>query len=121
MADWAVSPTADTAWQLDAGDFIRRLRERWPDASAEPSERGNRLADFTVPLEDGSTVEGYLARSGNALWMDGAAEPAAVVAAWLREQAPADQELMFYDQAYEVTVPLTPGITAGEIAAAASG
>jgi hypothetical protein len=121
MADWAISPTTETDWQLDPDDFARRLLDHWPEAVAEPSDRSKRAIEFTVPVGDGSQVEGYLAKSGKAVWFDGDVAPAAEVAAWLREQVPADQELSFYDQAYEVVVPLTPGVTPDEIVAAATG
>jgi hypothetical protein len=121
MADWAISPTTETDWQLDPDDFARRLLDHWPEAVAEPSDRSKRAIEFTVPVGDGSQVEGYLANSRKAVWFDGDVAPAAAVAAWLREQVPADQELSFYDQAYEVVVPLTPGVTPDEIVAAATG
>jgi hypothetical protein len=121
MADWAVSPTTETDWQLDPDDFARRLQDRWPEAVVEPADRGNRAIEFTVPVGDGSQVEGYLARNGKAVWFDGDVAPAAEVASWLREQVPADQELSFYDQAYEVVVPLRPGTTRDAIVAAATG
>ena len=42
-----------------------------------------------------------------------------MLAAWLRELAPDSQELTFYDQSYEVVIPLPPGVAAGEIVGAA--
>ena len=121
MSDWAVSPSAETDRQMDPDDFARRLQERWPEAIVEPSDRSTRTIEFIVPVGDDSQVGGYLAKSRKAAWFDGDVAPAAEVAAWLREQVPADQELSFYDQAYEVVVPLRPGITPDEIVAAATG
>jgi hypothetical protein len=119
MADWAISPTAETDWQFEPEDFARRLRERWPDAATKSTDYGNRVVEFTVRLEGGVTAEGYLAKTNDTVWLEGAPEPAAQIAAWVRQQVPDDQELSFYDQAYEAVVPLPPGITADEIAAAA--
>lgn len=119
MADWAISPTEETDWRFEPDDFARRLSDRWPDAETESTEYGNRAVEFTVPLDGGETVEGYLAKTGDVVWLDGAVEPAAQIAAWVREQVPGEQELSFYDQAYEAVVPLRPGIAADEIAAAA--
>lgn len=119
MADWAVSPTQETDWELDPDDFGRALAERFPGAASERVERGNRLIEFTVPLEGGAAAEGYVATDRKGIWVDGPVEGAAVLAAWLREQAPEGQELTFYDQSFEVVVPLPPGVTAAEIFAAA--
>jgi hypothetical protein len=119
MADWAVSPTQETDWELDPDEFERALEERFPGAESKRVERGNRLTEFTVPLEAGATAEGYLPTDRKGIWVDGPVEGAAVLAAWLRELAPDSQELTFYDQSYEVVIPLAPGVAAGEIVGAA--
>jgi len=121
VTDWAVSPTAEADRQIDPDDFARRLQERWPEAIVEPSDQSNRTIEFIVPVGDDSQVGGYLAERRKAAWFDGDVARAAEVAAWLREQVPADQELSFYDHGYEVVVPLRPGVTPDEIVAAATG
>jgi hypothetical protein len=121
MADWAISPTAETDWQFDPDDFAERLLGRWPKSVTRATDYGNRAVEFTASLDDGRSVDGYLAKTRDTVWLDGDVEPAAEIAAWVREQAPDDQELSFYDQAYEAVVPLPPGITAADIATAAVG
>ena len=120
MADWAISPTQQTEWQLDPDEFEGALRERFPGAETERVERYGQLIAFTVPL-GGGTATGYLAMDRKGVWVDGGVESAAPLAEWLRERTPASQELALYDQSLEVVVPLEPGATAAGIVAAAQG
>jgi hypothetical protein len=119
MADWAVSPTEQTDWQIEPQDFVRALEERFPGTVSSRVERSNQLIEFTVPLERDATAEGYLAMDQKGIWVDGPVEGAAELAAWLRDTTPAHQELAFYDQSLEVMIPLKPGVTPAEIVAAA--
>ena len=119
MADWAVSPTEQTDWQIEPDDFARALQERFPGAVTDRVERSNALIEFTVPIGDDATAEGYLAMDQKGIWVDGPVEDAAELAVWLREWTPDDQELALYDQSLEVMIPLEPGATAAEIVAAA--
>lgn len=121
MADWAISPTQQTDWQLDPDEFERALGERFPGAETERVERYGQLIGFTVPLGGGTAAAGYLAMDRKGVWVDGGVESAAPLAEWLRERTPESQELALYDQALEVVVPLEPGATAAGIVAAAQG
>ena len=119
MSDLLVSPSAETDWRLAPDEFIRLLRDRWPDAEITEFEDPDFLAalDFRVPLDDGRQVDGNLSRDGQVVGLDGDIPEAAEVAAWLRSVVPAGQELIFYDQGYHFDVPLRPDITPQEIIA----
>jgi hypothetical protein len=120
MADWAVSPTEQTDWQIEPDEFEHGLKERFAGAETEPVGRYDQLIEFTVPLDDGTVTNGYLTMDQKGIWVDGPVEGAAQLAVWLRERTPAGQELALYDQSLGVLIPLKPGMTAAEIVAAAS-
>jgi hypothetical protein len=119
VSDLLVSPSAETDWRLAPDEFIRLLRDRWPDAEITEFEDPDFLAalDFRVPLDDGRQVDGNLSRDGQVVGLDGDIPEAAEVAAWLRSVVPTGQELIFYDQGYHFDVPLRPDITPQEIIA----
>ncbi|MCP9490705.1 MAG: hypothetical protein MSC31_12620 [Solirubrobacteraceae bacterium MAG38_C4-C5] len=121
MSDWLVSPSSETDWRLDPDEFVEHLHERWPEASVERLDDADVAVgalDFTVPLGNGQGVWGTLHKDGQAVGLNGDVPACAEPAAWLREIVSTDQELIFWDQGYEVVVPLTPGITPAGIDAA---
>jgi hypothetical protein len=120
VSDFLVSPSAETSWRLEPGEFAQRVHERWPGARVSILDKPDAWAAvrFAIPFEGGTELDGHLANDGQALGFDGDLPESATVAVWVRELVPPEQELLFYDQGYEVDVPLTEGITRDEIVAA---
>ena len=118
MSDLLISPSRETDGRLAPDEFIRLLRDRWPDSEITEFDDPEFLAalDFRVKL-DGRQVDGTLSRDGQVVGLDGDIPEAAEFAAWVRSVVPPDQELIFYDQGYHFDVPLRPDITPQEIIA----
>jgi hypothetical protein len=122
VSDFLVSPSQETAWRIEPDEFVPRLRERWPDVTITTHEPGSLAAvTFELPVEGTYPPRGELMSDGQVVGLEGGLRESAEVAAWVREIVPAQQELIFYDQGYHFHVPLTDGITAEAIAAAAQG
>jgi hypothetical protein len=122
VSDFLVSPSQETDWRIEPDEFVARLRERWPDAQVTTHEPGSLAAvTFELELAGSYPPRGELMSDGQVVGLEGGLRESAEVAGWVREIVPPEQELIFYDQGYHFHVPLTEGITAGEIAAAAEG
>jgi hypothetical protein len=116
-----ISSSRETDWRLDPREFVAALRHRWPDAEIRLRAAGDEHAplDFTLPSGEGHPLLCDLSADGHAVWISGATiAQAAEIAVWLRGLVPAEQELLFYDQAFSFDVPLTPGMTPAQIEAA---
>jgi hypothetical protein len=121
VSGFLVSPSVETDWRLDPDEFETRLRADWPEADVSPVETPESIAavQFVVPLEE--RLDGRFWRNGQVLELQGRPEESAELAAWFRRIVPAEQELLFYDQGYEVHLPLTEETTASDIVTAAEG
>jgi hypothetical protein len=118
MSDFLVSPSRETPWRMEPGEFVARLRERWPEAEVIVREPGSYAAvSFEVPIEGDYPPRGQLMSDGQAVGLEGGLSESAEVAGWIREIVQPEQELIFYDQGYSFHVPLTAGITPDEIVA----
>jgi len=119
MSDFLVSPSSETAWQLDPGEFARRLQERWPAAQVREAAPDSLAAlSFSLPIGGNHSPHGDLMRDGQVVGLEGGLAESAEVASWVREVVAAEQKLIFPDQGYSFSVPLTEGITRDEIVAA---
>ena len=112
-----MSPSQETDWRFEPDEFVRLLRDRWPNAEVTEFDDPEFLAalDFRVTLDDGTRVDGNLSRNGQAVGLDGDIPETAEFAAWIRSVVPPARELLFYDQGFHFDVPLTPGITPQDI------
>jgi hypothetical protein len=121
MSGFLVSPSIETEWRLDPEEFESRLRTDWPHADVSTAETPDSIAavQFVVPLE--VRLDGRFWRNGQVLELQGRPEESAELAAWFRRIVPPEQELLFYDDGYEVHVQLTEGTTPSDIVAAAEG
>ena len=116
-----ISSSRETDWRLEPRAFVAALRRRWPDAEVRLRVAGNEdsTLDFTLPSGEGYPLLCYLSADGQAVWISGATiAEAAEIAVWFRVLVPAEQELLFYDQAFSFDVPLTPGMTPAQVEAA---
>lgn len=119
MSDFLVSPSRETPWRMEPGEFLERLRDRWPDAQVVVRDADSLAAvSFEVPIEGEYPPRGELMSDGQVVGLEGGLSESAEVAAWVRDIVPAEQELIFYDQGYHFHVPLTVGITREAIVAA---
>jgi hypothetical protein len=116
---YLVSPPEETAWHIDAGDFVRRLLQRWPDAEVRTVEDPQRpyAVDFVIHDVAGERVDGSLDRAGQTLSLDAGPRASAEVAAWFRSLVPPEEPLVFYDQSMTNVADLDPGADPGSIAA----
>ena len=116
-----ISPSRETPWHFEAGEFVRLLLERWPGADIRLMAADNPFTtlDFELPLPGAPhPVDGSLAADGQAVWVRGDIPQGATVAEWIRSVVPAEQELVFCDQGYNFDVALVAGVTAKQIVAA---
>ena len=121
MSDFLVSPPRETSWRMAPDDFAARMQDRWPDADVRILSEPDAWAALRFEVQPGDsmpTVDGHLAHDGQVVGLDGDVPETAAIAAWLREIVPEEQELIYWDQGYEVDVPLTEGITPDDIVAA---
>jgi hypothetical protein len=106
-------------WHLERDSLMERLAADWPDAIPVPaSEMGiTELRDVGwTYLLDGMSIEGWSARSGLGLVLDGADELVMRFAAWFRQLVPSDVELTFCDDGYFVHVNVPSEASAEDIA-----
>lgn len=122
MASFLICAPQETEWRVDNDRFETLLRSRWPEVTVRHHDDPGRTypvdADVT---QDGATFTVMLERDGSTLSIEGTAEQAAAVAHWWRRQAPADQELAFFDQGYSAQVDLTDDMSVAQIAAPFTG
>jgi hypothetical protein len=117
----AISPSRDTPWHFGSGDFVGAVLRRWPGAEIRLMDADDEhvALDFTVPLGSGPPVRCSLTADGRGVWVRRSTIlQGAIVAAFVRDLVPPEQELVFYDQAYSFDVALRPGMTPEEIEAA---
>ena len=117
MFDYLVSPPFKTGWSLDTAEFLSKLIDHWPNARVRRTNDPNFTHAWKIQMQ-GGTLEGELnpARSGIAI--DGEFEDCAAFALWFRSLVPATQPLLFYDDCFNVDVPLTSETTVEELRAA---
>jgi len=115
-----VIPPDETEWSLAPEAFAELLRERWPAARLEWVENAERHAalDFDVDLGN-RELTGRFLRDGQGLSLDDAEmEQLAEVALWFRDVVPAEQPLLFLDEAMNGHVSLERGMTVDGLATA---
>lgn len=114
-----MSPPDDTDWRIEADAFVAALRDRRPDAPVRwASDPGSTDALDFLAILGPQRVNGWLARDGQALWLEGDLPDVASVAIWFREIVPSPQPLLLYDEAMQGTVELATGRNSAETGAA---
>lgn len=105
-----------TEWVFSADEFKSRLLQRWPSVRIEEvrNPSSNDVLEFEVP-KTRRGLYGSLVRDGNAVIFSGELEDCAEFAQWCRSLIPADQEVLFGDEAMNTNLILEPGTTSEEI------
>jgi len=115
--NYLVSPPDKTHWNLDTADFLSRLIEQWPSARVRRNNDLNFTPSWKMEMP-GGTLEGEFNPRCSGIALDGDLEDCATFALWFRSLVPAMQPLLFYDDCFNVDVPLTPETTAADLIAA---
>lgn len=112
-----VSPRKETDWRIPAASFAERVAADWPgsEVGTVDSPESNRSVEWVTTI-DGLRIDGSLDKAGQAGHLDGDIDACAQFALWVRSQVPPDQELIFYDEAFSVDVPISSSSTAEELA-----
>jgi hypothetical protein len=113
VADFLVSPARETGWRVDAEEFELRLRAAAQNVQIWRSDDPASLSAlrFNVPFGDENELDGWLMRDGQVLELSGGLEESAVIAAWMRTLAPADEDLLFWDEGAHFIVRVTSGLS----------
>jgi hypothetical protein len=111
-----ISPPEATDWGLPLEEFAARLRSQWPAATVEllANPRLNYPLEWRIEADHGQ-LEGSMDRPGQAVTLEGDPRDCAGFALWFRGQAPAEQPLVFYDEQYSASVPLTAATREADI------
>ena len=120
MAEYVITPHEEPPWRFDPDDFAERIKDRWPDArTGIRSLRGSPMLLHALIPFDGFAHELGIAldAEGWAIILDPAdPDTAAEFAAWYATQLPGfDPPVHLITADYEVSVPLRPDVTAGEL------
>jgi hypothetical protein len=117
VTTYIVSPAEKPeTWSMPNDAFVTDLRRRWPDVEVTPVEDPSRFHGIEWRIQVGERkVEGALSRDGRALILEGDIEDVADIAVWFRSLVPEGQPLLFYDEGYNVDVPLSQKTEASEI------
>jgi hypothetical protein len=105
-----------TGWVLSAEEFKSQLIQRWPAVRLEEIRNleDNDVLEFEVPkMKRG--LYGSLTRDGKAVIFSGELEDCAEFAQWCRSLIPADQEVLFCDEAMNTSLLLEPGTALEDI------
>lgn len=115
-----ISPDENPTWALSPDVFAAEIMKRWPDVELTWVEAPEALSaiDFAISL-DAYDFTGRFWRDGQTLSLDDAEmEELAQVALWFRDMVPAEQRLMFLDEADNGDVMLERGMTVDQLASA---
>ncbi|HLK94026.1 MAG TPA: hypothetical protein VKZ18_29300 [Polyangia bacterium] len=118
MISYFISPAEHSdRWSVDPVQLRAQISAHWPEArfAAELLDETRHAIEWQLQMSEGP-VEGALNRKGRGVILRGDVCDCATVAAWFRTTVPDWQELLFYDDGYNVHVSLRPGITAEEVA-----
>lgn len=105
-----------TGWAFSAHDFKSELLRRWPTVRIEEvrSPRSNDVLEFEVPKARRG-LYGSLTRDGEAIIFSGELDDCAEFAQWCRSLIPADQEVLFCDEAMNTSLLLEPSTAPADI------
>jgi len=93
-------------WSIQADEFARQLRSRWPAAVLrENAPESSDCLDFELVMPH-SEVNGGLSRPGQALSFESDIRDAATLALWFRSLAPASEPLVLCDEAMSGNIEL---------------
>ncbi len=111
-----------TGWVFSAHDFKSELLRKWPTVRTKEvrSPRSNDVFEFEVPKARRS-LYGSLARDGNAIIFSGELEDCAEFTQWCRSLIPADQQVLFCDEAMNTSLLLDPSTSPADIVQAVLG
>src|SRR5262249_22702610 len=117
---YLISSPIKTNWKMESSEFISRLIERWPRAKIRERTLGSPFShDWELQMPRG-VLDGRLSEDPWGVSIDGDLEDCVDFAMWFRSLAPPEQPLLFYDDCFNVDVPLTHQTTAADLIAAFS-
>lgn len=114
MSKFFVSPSARTDLEIPPEDLKRALVSRWPNVQIENVEDGNRSFTWSLNAANG-LLDGYLNRKRQVVVLDGDVRDCAEFAQWYRQFVDSRFELVFYDDGYTNSVPVTSGVSVREL------
>lgn len=113
---YLITPPEEPTWRIDQADFLRNMQAHWDQATVEQVTNPARSFSHTwrIPFE-GRALEGALPRDGKSVVVDGQLQDCAGFAVWARTQVPANEPLIFCDDAYNNDIELTADTSLAEI------
>jgi hypothetical protein len=114
MSKFFVSPSVKTDLQVSPEVLKQALLARWPNAQIQNVDEGNRL--FTWSYSDSyGPVTGYLNRKQQVIVLDGDVRDCAEFARWYRQVVDSKYELVFYDDAYSNSIPVSSNVSVDDL------
>src|SRR5215467_12484532 len=103
-----------TGWKMETSQFRAGLAKRWPAAEIHDGEFGSPFPlEWEIQMPSGLLM-GYFSDDPLGISIDGDFDDCAAVALWFRSLVPASQPLLFYDDCFNVDVPLTSETTVAD-------
>src|SRR5262249_50053504 len=116
--DYLVSSPIKTKWKLEASEFVARLMDRWPSAKVRRLTSDFNFSHAWEIEMPGGTLKGEFNPGLSGIAIDGDLGDCAALALWFRSLVPPAVPLLFYDDCFNVDVPLTHRTTAADLIAA---
>ena len=113
---YVVSPPDETEWCVERSTLVGLLERDWPGVVLEVGGDSTRDVVWRLATPDGE-FEGSQDRAGHAQYLSGPTTTLARYAHWWRQQVPADQALVLYDESYSTVIPLDPGLSEADLSA----
>ncbi|GAA6619688.1 hypothetical protein [Scytonema sp. NUACC26] len=115
--EYLITPPAETDWQINQSDFADCLMKKWSHIQLKQITNSDDYycLEGSISVAGDGLLEVALHRDRQGVSLDGYLEDCAFFAVWLRSLVPQNQELVFYDQGYNVHIELKQNTTESEI------
>ncbi|HEY6969380.1 MAG TPA: hypothetical protein VJA94_09250 [Candidatus Angelobacter sp.] len=115
---YLASAPVKTGWKMQPSQFASSLIQDWPAAKIRDHTFAFPFAlDWEIEMPGGLLL-GDFSDDPLGISVDGAFDDCAAFAVWFRSLVPPQQPLLFYDQGFNVDVPLTSKTTVEDLRAA---
>ncbi|MFE2021371.1 hypothetical protein ACFW9O_25315 [Streptomyces sp. NPDC059499] len=107
-------------WRVDREALTAAIRARWSSVEVDSTHLSESRSNCWRFETKSGLGEAYLHQDGTCLYLDGGHEDAAWLAVAFRRLVPADLDLIFCDEGYNLDVRLKPEATDAELTAVMS-
>lgn len=118
LMSYLASAPIKTSWKMQPSQFAASLIKDWPTAKIRDERSAFPFAlDWKIEMPGGLLL-GDFSDDPLGISVDGDFDDCATFALWFRSLVPQQQPLLFYDQGFNVDVPLTSETTLEDLRAA---